>query len=95
MEKDLFKDLTEEQIKKVQQCKNHEELLELAKQEGVELTDEQLEVVSGGCGTTSEERYKTWGIDCKYCGAGKGCMKKITDSWYECKYCHKITIIDE
>ena len=50
MRKDLLKGLTEEQIAKVKQCKNHEELLTLAKQEGIELTDEQLEAINGGCG---------------------------------------------
>ena len=48
MRKELLKGLSEEQIKKVEACKNSEEILNLAKAEGVELTDEQLEVVSGG-----------------------------------------------
>ena len=41
MKKELLKGLSEEQIAKVKACKSHEELLALAKQEGVELTDEQ------------------------------------------------------
>ena len=41
-------DLTEEQKAKVLACKNTEELVALAKDEGVELTDEQLGAVSGG-----------------------------------------------
>ena len=48
MKKELLKGLSEEQIAKVKACKNHEELLALAKAEGVELTAEQLEAVSGG-----------------------------------------------
>ena len=48
--KDLFKNLTNEQLNKARACKNQEELLALAQQEGIELTDEQLEAVSGGCG---------------------------------------------
>ena len=48
MRKELLKGLSEEQIKKVEACKSSEEILSLAKAEGVELTDEQLEVVSGG-----------------------------------------------
>ena len=51
MKRQLLKGLTEEQIAKVKACKNNEELLQLAKDEGVELTEEQLEAVSGGCGT--------------------------------------------
>ena len=43
-----FKDLTEEQKAKAKACKSPEELLELAKAEGIDLTDEQLESVSGG-----------------------------------------------
>lgn len=49
MRKDLLKGLTEEQIKKVEDCKSPEEILALAKAEGYELNDEQLEAVSGGC----------------------------------------------
>ena len=48
MRKELLKGLSEEQIKKVEACKNSEEILNLAKAEGIELTDEQLEAVSGG-----------------------------------------------
>ena len=48
MKKELLKGLSEEQIAKVKECKNQEELLKLAKQEGVELTDEQLNAISGG-----------------------------------------------
>ena len=48
MREELLKGLTEEQITKVKTCKNHEELLKLAKDEGVELTAEQLEAINGG-----------------------------------------------
>lgn len=48
MKKELLKDLTEEQIKKLRECKSPQEILDLAKKEGIELTDEQLEAVSGG-----------------------------------------------
>ena len=48
MKKELFKGLTEEQIAKVKACKNNEDLLKLAKEEGVELNDEQLAAVNGG-----------------------------------------------
>lgn len=47
MNKELLKGLTKEQIAKVKQCKNHEELLALSKAEGIELTDEQLSAISG------------------------------------------------
>ena len=48
MRKELLKGLTEEQIAKVKACKNSEELLALAKEEGIELNDEQLKTISGG-----------------------------------------------
>ena len=48
MKEELLKGLSEEQIAKVKACKNQEEILKLAKEEGIELTDEQLEAVNGG-----------------------------------------------
>ena len=51
MKEELLKGLTEEQIEKAKACKSSDEILQLAKAEGIELTDEQLEAVSGGCGT--------------------------------------------
>lgn len=56
MKEKLLVGLNEEQISKIKSCKNSEEILSVAKEEGIELTDEQLEAVSGGCGTfTAEE----------------------------------------
>ena len=57
MREELLKGLTEEQIKKVEACKNAEEILALAKEEGVTLSDEQLEAVSGGCGIKDPYEY--------------------------------------
>ena len=48
MKEELLKGLTEEQIVKVKACKSQEEMLALAKCEGVELSSEQLEAVNGG-----------------------------------------------
>ena len=48
MRKELLKGLSKEQIAKAKACKNQEEILMLAKTEGIELTDEQLELVNGG-----------------------------------------------
>ena len=50
----ILSTLTEEQRKKVEAAKTPEELLALAKEAGYELSDEQLEAVSGGsiwCGS--------------------------------------------
>ena len=62
MRQELLKGLTEEQIAKVKACKSQEEILKLAKEEGIELSDEQLEAVSGGCGTAEP-------LKCPKCGS--------------------------
>ncbi len=73
MKQDLLKGLTEKQIAKVKACKNHEELLALAKAEGIELSDEQLAAVSGGgaCSVVSDigDKINPW--DCPKCGANR------------------------
>ena len=43
-----FEDLSPELKEKALVCKTPDELLKLAKQEGIELTDAQLETISGG-----------------------------------------------
>ena len=43
-----FENLTDEQKAKAQACKTPEEMLALAREEGYELSDEQLDAVSGG-----------------------------------------------
>ncbi len=57
MKDELLKGLTEEQIAKAKACKTQEELLALAKEEGINLTEEQLQTVTGGsaCLTTPNE----------------------------------------
>ena len=65
MRKDLVKGLTDEQIEKASRCHSEDELLALAKEEGVELTSEQLEAVSGGaCGP--HQQFRT--TACPRCG---------------------------
>ena len=71
MREDLLKGLTKEQIAKVKACKNSEELLALAKEEGIELTDEQLKAISGGgaCSVVSDIGDRINPYDCPKCGA--------------------------
>ena len=45
-----FNDLTEGQKAKARACKTPEEMLALAREEGYELSDEELEGVAGGWG---------------------------------------------
>ena len=53
MNEELLKGLSQEQIEKARKCKSTDELIILAKEEGVSLTDEQLAAVSGGfCSST-------------------------------------------
>ena len=56
MREELLKGLSEEQIAKVKACKSQEELLKLAKEEGIQLTDEQLEAVNGGWCSESDDK---------------------------------------
>lgn len=46
--KEIYDSLPEEMKAKITSCKTAEELIELAKNEGIELTDEQLNAISGG-----------------------------------------------
>ena len=43
-----FEDLTPEQMEKAKACKTPEDILALAKEEGYELTDEELAAIAGG-----------------------------------------------
>ena len=43
-------DLTEEQKAKARACASADELVELARQEGIDLSNEQLQAISGGSG---------------------------------------------
>lgn len=59
MKNELLKGLTAEQIAKVKSCNNAGELLQLAKAEAIELTDEQLSAISGGgCGSDDDDKKK-------------------------------------
>ena len=46
--KDRYEELTQEQKEKALACKSPEQLLALASEEGFELSDKELEAVSGG-----------------------------------------------
>ena len=71
--------ITAEQRRKAAACKNGEELLALAKEEGVDLTDEQLDAIAGGL-------EKDWFGDymCPKCGEE---VNTYTDGTYWCPYC--------
>ena len=89
MKKELFEGLTEEQIARAKECDNPEELLRLAREEGIELSDEQLAAVSGGICTSTPD------FVCPVCGSNKISTRYNENSiaeWYSntCKSCgHK------
>ena len=91
MKQELFEGLTPEQVERVKACKNQEELLKLAKEEGVELNDEQLKVINGGMCTSTK------GPVCPNCGSSNTVSNDRYGSkswpsggyeWY-CKDCMK------
>lgn len=45
---ELLRGLSPEQLEKARECKSNKELLEYAKTQGLELTEEQLNQVNGG-----------------------------------------------
>lgn len=58
MKESLLKGLTPDQIEKVKACEDTHDLLQLAKDEGVELNEEQLSAVSGGVCSSDKETEK-------------------------------------
>ena len=80
--KDLLKGLTSEQVAKAKACKSQDELLTLAKSEGIELTDEQLEAVAGGGAFCSDTRS----YNCPKCSKSGGLVNKGNDRYY-CEFC--------
>ena len=82
MKEELLKGLSEEQIAKIKSCKTQEEILKLAKEEGIELTDEQLATISGGgaCSVISDAGDFLNPFDCPKCGANRPIKdgKKLT-----------------
>ena len=76
-----FNKLSDEQRSKIADAKGPEEILEMAKEEGYELTQEELEAISGG-GFWIEEYY------CPECGSHDvGVFRNSkTGSCYSCGY---------
>ena len=88
MDKKLLEGLTEEQIAKIKDCKSQEEMLKLAKEEGIELSEEQLEAVSGGGGCSDTLKCPTCGstnLKFEYTRVGP----VFKDTYYTCNDCHE------
>ena len=86
IKKDLLKGLNEEQIAKVRVCNNTDEILALAKQEGLELTSEQLEAVNGGACSNTDNCPP-----CPSCGSTDVKLRQSGNALkkYKCKNCGK------
>ena len=80
MKTELLKGLSEEQIAKVKACKSQEELLKIAKEEGIELTDEQLQAINGGACISGPS------IKCPKCGSSKYDTIVYYEHLAECRY---------
>ena len=88
MDARLLEGLTEDQIAKVKDCKNVEELLKIASDEGIELSEEQLEAVSGGGACSSGPKCPTCGstnLKFEYRRVGP----VFRDDYYTCNDCHE------
>lgn len=94
--KDLVVDInifTPEQIEKAKAAKSAEELLALAQEEGIELTDEQLNAVAGGgsdWSTAVKPNTKVYILRCDFCGY-KG-ESSLPVSSFKCPQCGALTI---
>ena len=55
-----IKDLTPEQKAKALACTSSEEVVALAKEFGIELTDKQLDAISGGVDWGDCDTYEDW-----------------------------------
>lgn len=51
--------MTPEQLEKAQACKTPEDVLALAKAEGYELTDEELELITGGAMVVNKDGWRS------------------------------------
>ena len=69
-----IENLTPEQIEKAKLCQTAEELVVFAEQEGIELSDAQLDSLSGGACWDKENNSGTSSGVCPYC--------KNTIVWY-------------
>ena len=56
----VYENLTDEQKEKAKQCKTSDELMALAGEWGIELPDEALDHVNGGCGESDCSHDPYW-----------------------------------
>ncbi len=73
---------TESQIAKAKACKDQNELMELAKSEGIELADEDLDAIAGGSWEPNDKKlyHKTCGTEVYWASPARQ---------YRCPKCNK------
>ena len=72
---EYIKDLSPELQEKAKDCKSKEELMELVADNDIEISEDALEAVAGGCGTP---------LNCDRCGA---VMDHLYNSVWKCPKC--------
>ena len=80
--------LSKDQITKLEQCKNNDEILAVTKEEDVELNEEQLEAVNGGgCMTEAVQPAPR----CPYCDSTNRELVQHHENYttYLCNACHR------
>ena len=86
-----LRDLTEEQQAKILRAKGSQELLDLSTEEGIELTDDDLEKVSGDWDDSDSS-----GLTCPVCGSTNvaiesfGSSGSFTGENYVCNNCSNV-----
>jgi len=78
-----FEDLTPKQQEMAKTCTTPEDIMTLAKNEGYELSDEELEAVSGG-GWGGEKKYK---VECQHCHQVFDAPESWLGCWVHCPLC--------
>ena len=68
---EVYDSLSEEQKAQAQACKTKDELTQLAAEAGVELPDEALDAVSGGCNEYGDVPWDRWENRCLFCQENK------------------------
>ena len=83
---DGFNRITDDQRERLQGAQSPEELLEKAREEGLELTDEQLESISGGGFWGGSDSNPGVGVKCPQCGSSDVRIEYSEEGWDQCVF---------
>lgn len=87
-----YTEITDEQMKRIESCESPAELLEYLKTDGIELDEEQLDMIAGGDGKPdwNDMVEPAYTDQCPYCGSknvdrgcgiGADCVRVCRDCW--------------